>query len=331
MATFGEKLRQLMAARGITQRRLAKLVPCNDGYLSRIAHGKKVPSERMAARLDDLLDADGQLVALRDPGIWGTLNGTVNPDDRERLTLAEQRPARLDTATLDTLGGILTGQRRLEDVTGPGPLVRPVTAQLDALELMLAGARWPLRDRLGRIVAEWSVYLGWLNAALRRDEQAVALFIRGEDLADEFDDGTIAATATSFRGYVARQQGRPRGVVRASMAALATPGGHPAQGTFDRLQAAQGYAALGDTARARTLLDDAAARAAEDVEPPPSVYWYSRPFFDLNIGVVLNEIGEHADAAALIAEGLEGIPPDQAAAEWLEEYKAALDEARDRS
>jgi len=192
-------------------------------------------------------------------------------------------------------------------------------------------ARGPLRDRLGRIAAEWMVYTGWLNAALRRDEQALALFERGEDLADDVEDGTIAAIATSFRGYVARQRCRPRAVVRASMAALATPGGHSAQRTFDQLQAAQGYAALGETEQARRLLDDAAERAAADVEPPPPLYWYSPAFFHLNIGMVHRDIGEHSDAAALLGAGLEGIPADQAGAEWLGEYRDAYAESRERA
>ncbi|MFA1541458.1 hypothetical protein [Actinomadura monticuli] len=196
---------------------------------------------------------------------------------------------------------------------------------------MLKDARGPQRRGLGRIVAEWTVYAGWLNAALRRDGRAITLFGDGEELADEFGDGTLAAIATSFRGYVARQQGRFRGVVRASMAALATPGGHPVQATFDRLQAAQGYAALGEADRARRLLDEAADRAADDIEPPPPVYWYSRPFFDLNIGVAWLGIGDCSDAAALLAEGLDGIPSDQAGAEWLDEYRAALATAREHA
>ncbi|XRQ08986.1 helix-turn-helix domain-containing protein [Actinomadura welshii] len=329
--TFGETLRQLMAERGISQRRLAKLVPCNDGYLSRVAHDEKVPSDQMAERLDDLLDAGGQLAALRSPSPWGMLNGSVSADDSERLALAVARPARLDTATLDALGTVLSGQRRLEDAIGPAALLRPISGQLDAITAMLRDARGPLAERLGRVVAEWSVYAGWLHAALRRDGRALELLTRGEDLADEFDDGTIAAIATSFRGYVARQQGRARAVVRASMAAMATPGGHPVQATFDRLQAAQGYAVLGEDERARRLLDEAASRAADAVEPPPPVYWYSRPFFDLNIGVVLLGIGEHSDAAALLAEGLSGIPDEQTGAEWLGEYRAALEEAREHS
>jgi hypothetical protein len=69
----------------------------------------------------------------------------------------------------------------------------------------------------------------------------LALFADAEDLADEAGDGTIAATEASFRGYLARLLGRPRGAIRASAAALATPGADPEQHTYDLLQTAQAY------------------------------------------------------------------------------------------
>ncbi|GLW64666.1 hypothetical protein Arub01_29100 [Actinomadura rubrobrunea] len=325
-------------------RRLAEHVSeqCPDldtliSYVKRWEAGKVGVSDRYRVAyaaafgmgVDDLFDLDaGARSSLWRPA---GLNGEFTPDDEERLTLVSLRPARLDSGTLETLATVLAAQRRLEDAVGAAALLAPVAGQLDVLMVMLRDASGPLRDQLGRIVAEWTVYTGWLHAALRRDAQALALFGRGEELADEFGDGTIAAVATSFRGYVARRQGRPHAVVRAASAALATPGGHPVQRTFDQLQAAQGYAALGDVERARRLLDSAAERAADGVEPPPPVYWYSEAFFQLNIGMVLGDIGEYSDAAALLGEGLRAMPPEQAGAEWLGEYRAAFDRARDRA
>ncbi|QFG23617.1 hypothetical protein [Actinomadura sp. WMMB 499] len=273
----------------------------------------------------------GLRLAFGEDAALGVRSAGLTADDGERLALISQRPARLDTDALDALAAVLGAQRRLEDATGPAVLLGPVVSQLDAITGMLRDASGPLRDRLGRIVAEWTVFAGWLHAAVRQDTRALALFGRGEEMADEFGDGTIGAVATSFRGYVARRQGRPRTVVRAAMAAMATPGGHPVQGVFDRLQAAQGWAALGEADRARRLLDEAAVRAADRVEPPPPVYWYSEPFFQLNIGLVHRTIGEYADAAALLEAGLSGIPADQAQAEWLGEYRAAHTDAQQRS
>jgi transcriptional regulator with XRE-family HTH domain len=60
---FGDELRRLLAARGWSQRKLAHQVPCDAGFLSRLIRGHKPPSRKMAARLDELLGADGRLIA----------------------------------------------------------------------------------------------------------------------------------------------------------------------------------------------------------------------------------------------------------------------------
>ncbi|GAA4095612.1 Scr1 family TA system antitoxin-like transcriptional regulator [Actinomadura miaoliensis] len=49
--TFGERLRELMADRGVGIRELAREVPCDSGHLSRVANGRKPPSEQLAERL----------------------------------------------------------------------------------------------------------------------------------------------------------------------------------------------------------------------------------------------------------------------------------------
>ena len=45
-------------------RETARRVSCSAGYLSNVLHGRKRPSARVAARLDDLLEAGGGLAAL---------------------------------------------------------------------------------------------------------------------------------------------------------------------------------------------------------------------------------------------------------------------------
>lgn len=255
--------------------------------------------------------------------------GWVTPDDEERLTLVTARPSRIDRGALDALSLILAGQRRLEDSIGPAALIRSTEAQTRDIMQVLRHATGPYRQEFGRIVAEWTTFTGWLYAATRQDAKALELFGEAEDLADDFDYGTGAALATSFRGYVARQQGRSRAVIRAASAALATPGVHQTQKTFDTLQAAQGYAALGEREEVRRLLDSAAELAEDAGEPPPPVYWYSKPFFRLNIGVVQAGIGEYRDAVDMLSSGLDGMPADQRAAEWLHEYEEALAEAKE--
>ena len=61
---FGERVVALIEARGLPVRETARRVSCSAGYLSNVLHGRKRPSARVAARLDDLLEAGGDLVAL---------------------------------------------------------------------------------------------------------------------------------------------------------------------------------------------------------------------------------------------------------------------------
>ena len=63
---FGERVLVLAVARGLSLRELARRVPCDASHLSKVVHGRKRPSARVAARLDDLLEAAGELVALAD-------------------------------------------------------------------------------------------------------------------------------------------------------------------------------------------------------------------------------------------------------------------------
>lgn len=199
-----------------------------------------------------------------------------------------------------------------------------MTVQLSTLEGVFRDASGPHREELGRLVAEWTAFVGWLHTALRKDDRALALFTTAEELADDIGDGTIAATAASFRGYVARLQGHPRMAIRASAAALATPGAHPTQHTYDMLQTAQAYADLGGKTEAQRHLAQASDLATSAGDPPAAVYWYTEPFFRLNIGLAQLGIGNYRDAADSITSGIADLPPEQRRAGWVEEYRQAL-------
>jgi hypothetical protein len=61
MTDFGAELRRLMAERGLSQNETARRVPCDSGYLSKVASGRKRPSPQLGARLDSILNAGGKL------------------------------------------------------------------------------------------------------------------------------------------------------------------------------------------------------------------------------------------------------------------------------
>jgi transcriptional regulator with XRE-family HTH domain len=61
---FGERVVALMQARGLSAAETARRAGCSAGYLCNVIHGRKRPSLRVAARLDEVLEAGGGLVAL---------------------------------------------------------------------------------------------------------------------------------------------------------------------------------------------------------------------------------------------------------------------------
>jgi transcriptional regulator with XRE-family HTH domain len=63
-AAFRDKLRALLAGRGMSQNELARRSHYNAAYLSKVINGRKPVPRELAVRLDELLGADGELAAL---------------------------------------------------------------------------------------------------------------------------------------------------------------------------------------------------------------------------------------------------------------------------
>ena len=269
------------------------------------------------------------------PSLWRPeeLDGEVTPDDEARLVAAIARPQRVDGAVTDSLATILAMQRRLDDTLGPAAILPATLAQTKIVTDLLRESRGAARDGLAPVVAEYVQFAGWLHAELRNDRDAVHTLTDAEELADVAESGELAAQAANFKGYLARQQGNPRGVVRHFLSAYNTPGAAPAQRLGDAVQAAQGLGLLGEKAAARRLLteaeglEDAAARSL----PPDTAYWLTPDFQHINVGIALAALGEHAAAAEHIAAGLDSLPPDQRGAAWTREYRNALDRALELS
>jgi transcriptional regulator with XRE-family HTH domain len=91
--TFHDLLKQLRTERGLSQRKLARLVFTDSGHLSRIENGRRPPRADLAKALDDILGAGGRLVALAEmnasrnrrrrtvhlPDVAGSIHGTLTP------------------------------------------------------------------------------------------------------------------------------------------------------------------------------------------------------------------------------------------------------------
>ncbi|OEV30302.1 XRE family transcriptional regulator [Streptomyces nanshensis] len=297
-------------------RAASRALAYDPSYLCRVLSGKQLPSPQLAESLDALLGTGGELA---------TLTAGLTEDAGERLAHAIEHPTRIDAPAVEALADILAAQRRLDDVLGPAPLIEPAEAQTATLRGLLTDARGPHRDALAEVVAESVQFTGWLYASTRQDRLALRLLTEAEELADEIGSGTLAAQALNFRGYIGRQQGNPRAMVRWFSAAYYTPGASAPQRMGDAAQVAQGLGELGQTDDARRLLDEAMDLADEAQDTPPgTAYWLTPNFQRLNVGLANLGLRQYADAADHIRAGLAGLPPDQRHAPWTQEHRDAL-------
>ncbi|WP_017972808.1 helix-turn-helix domain-containing protein [Actinopolyspora halophila] len=327
METFGQALRRLRALAGFSQPQLARQAHISQSSLSRYESDRQAVDVSMARRLDELLGSDRELATLADP-----TNGLLTPDDQQRLARGLEQPHRIDAATVTALAEVLAAQRRLDDTLGPEPLIPTVMAQVDTVTGLLRQAGGPHQRALADVGAEYVQFAGWLHAEARRDRDAVRLLDDAERVADEIGNGVLAAQAANFKGYLARQRGNSRGIVRWFLAEHHTPGAHLAQQVGAAAQAAQGYAELDQVDSALRLLDTAGKMidtAARD-EPPQTAYWLTPTFHRLNFGLAHLSLNDYAAAADHLGAGLDGLPTDQRAGEWTFEYRQAFALAEQR-
>jgi Predicted transcription factor, homolog of eukaryotic MBF1 len=83
---FAERMRELLAQRGVSYRALAARTFHAKSYLHDLATGRKVPTPEVARRIDDALEAGGRLAALVTPEI-DRIPVRRDTDDVQRRTL----------------------------------------------------------------------------------------------------------------------------------------------------------------------------------------------------------------------------------------------------
>ncbi|UNS98568.1 helix-turn-helix transcriptional regulator [Streptomyces tubbatahanensis] len=315
MSGFTVLAHRLLHDAGYSLKAAARATHYDPAYLSRVLNGKQKPSEKLAKALDALVGAGGALAAT-----------VVSEDGEARISRTAGNPSLVEAGAVDALVGVLAAYRRLDDSAHPASVIPATMAQMREVVRILKGARGTQRDRLAKVASEWAQFAGWMHAQVRNDSEAVRLLNDALEIADEVGNGTLAAQALNFRGYVARRQEKPRAVARWFGAAANTQGAHPAQRIGDYLQSAAGLAALGET-DAALRLTDAAERltdAAAALPPPETAYWLTPSFNRLNMGLCALELGRYGDAADHIRTGLAGLPEQFRSAPWVKEHEDAL-------
>lgn len=315
MRDFADLARRALRDSGYSMKAAARAINYDPSYLSRVLNGKQDPSEKLAKSLDALVDAGGALAAT-----------VLSEDDQSRVRCSAARPSQLDAGTVDALASVLAAYRRLDDAVKPQSVIPATMVQMKEVTRMLKGARGPHRDRLAEVASEWVQFSGWMLAQVRKDDEAARLLNEALELADEIGNGSLAAQALNFKGYIARQKGQSRGIARWFAAAANTPGAHPAQRIGDYLQAAAGLAAMDERDEALRMVEEAEGLTdkAAALPPPDTAYWLTPAFNRLNMGLCTLALGHYSDAADHLRAGLAGLPEELRDAPWSWEHKDAL-------
>ncbi len=300
---FGNLLRELIRERGLSGRAVARLVPCDPALVSRLASGRKQPSERMASRLDEVLGASGLLVtaaaaragsAVARPVAALPDDGLGDDDVNRRSVLGAMAVAPLALSLeqirrhLDGVSAAEPGERDADEwervVAGYARRVpgSPAAAYLphllaDAGEVTerVMSASGGVRVRLTRSAAQIAALTAVGLSALGDDMTAVRWWRTSARVAGESGDGELVALVLGKQAAHALYSpgGEMEALARAGHALAAAPDRACAGAVFAYAARAQAYGGLGrradavaaaaDHKRAWERLPDADVKAAD--------------------------------------------------------------------
>jgi tetratricopeptide (TPR) repeat protein len=296
MDGFAARLAVLMAGRGLGVRALARQVPCNHALISRYLNGRQVPSPGMAARLDMLLHAGGELAALATAPAGGA--GAVAEDEIAALELTRHATASdVGGATVELIEQAVDSLAVAYPGTPPTVLLARVRAHLGYVTGLLE--RRVTFAEHGRLL----VAGGWLSLLaatclidLHRRPAALAHLRTAAQIARETGHAEIAAWCLETRAWQVLTEGDyPRAVELADAAQRAAPRGGSAliQATA---QEGRAWARMGAAPQTR----DALARTEALVAPlpipdrPEHHYRYDPAKSDAYVATTLSWLGDPA-------------------------------------
>jgi transcriptional regulator with XRE-family HTH domain len=320
MTDFGAELRRLMAERGLSQNETARRVPCDPGYLSKVAAGAKRPSPGTAARLDDILGAGGKLRDMLPPV--------------QRREAVQLRPVR--SGAVEALQVTMSGDPDGSGIGGDGlaELVQHyahavAVAPSTAVYGELLSARSFAGTLLGRSAlhrrAELTVTAGWLSSLLAISsadlgDHAAAIVWCADTERRGRDAGylELLGWAALTRALIAWYQGDP--LRSAAAAERGQADGHPGSVAYAKLAAHEMRcrAMLGDN----DGMADARRRAAAAMEqigpsaPASGVYSVPRADDPPYTATSLLLAGRYVEAAGMTRRLIETAYRPQARAPW---------------
>ncbi|XVQ10401.1 hypothetical protein ACQP1W_49165 [Spirillospora sp. CA-255316] len=325
MTTFGEKMRALMAEREISLHRLGKLTYRNVGYLSRISRDLRTPGSDLAKQLDEVLQADGALVALAARRARKKRKQSARTvPRREVLEIGIAAGAATLASRIGHHGPVapeligyfrqqLPGHYRADMWLGPHMLIPTVDAQTRLLQQLVQTADASVRRGLLEMGVAYAALLGWLYqdaADLPQSEhwRAVAL-----DMAHRTGNPQLVSYALSNKAMHAIDLEDGGAVIDYAEAALAAePRLAPKVRILALVHLGHGHAYDGDREAADRAFDRAEALIdqIDDDYPWANACRRTPGYMDIQRATAYGRAGAHTDAAWLWDEILGDQPGD---------------------
>jgi len=306
---FGEALRDLRSARGLSLRDLGRRVHYSHGYLHDLECGRKPPAVDVAAALDAALDGGGLLVRLA-AGPTRLLHPGL-PDWGDRAGAVVSGRLRPDPAVVGQAAVVLDAYRRMEDSAGSGVVLGPMLAHARTVGALRQAADGQLHDELLALESQTAQFVGWLHQDQAERAAAEQWYALALGQAHEVGDENMVASILSMRSNTAWGFGEFDRAVRLGEAAC-RPHASPGVLAVSQQQVARAYAAVGRRAESLAAVDRAdelmgRAEVARDAEPP-WVYFADPVRLRIQRAMCLRELGDYGEAVEVFVEAIAALP-----------------------
>lgn len=281
MTDFADRVREALAAKGMSIRGAARALPYDVAYLSRVLNGKQPPSAKLAAAFDVLLGTDGELA------------GMVKPTAPKRRRAEEE-----DGVTGDLAYVRKSVAHHLEhDNRYGGDQIAPAAVQVwRAAQRQLDSGTVP--DRMQRqyaaAVAEAAEVAGWLLFDADKLEPARTAFMEAEALARHAGDRPMRWFVQDMIAMMGVQDGRPGEAVRIADELLSGLKVPPRVALLARIRRGRALARMGERSRALNEMEAAWAALGDSISPndPAWTWWVNELELSGHEGEVFLSVGE---------------------------------------
>ena len=302
VSEFGSEVARLLSERGMSLRQAARLTHYDVSYLSKVVNGHKPGSPDLAAALDRVLDAGGQLAALAETA---AVRGPAAHGDVELIELSRQAGASdLAGGTLELLDTAVDRLCRGYPTEDPGELSERAARHLRYVTGLLGGRVTLAQHRELLVTAGW---LAALIACARYDDgdahTAETARIMARQFGEQAGHGELVGWSFEIAAYFALVEGRYADTVALSEAGIDHTGASTSAAVQLALQAARGYARMGDP-RAREALSAGHAVLARLPVPgnPDHHFVFDRDKREFYVATILTWLGDDVAAGEHAAE-----------------------------